>query len=72
MTMEEGSLVNHVAPAGMSNNFWQRATFVIMGLLAGCMCKNKDWYNPQNYCVSRKPWVGCSLTPVSKVPSLRD
>jgi len=38
---EEGSLVNNVAPDGMSNLFWQRAAFVVMG----CMCKNnKPWY----------------------------
>jgi hypothetical protein len=44
MKVEEGSLVNHVAPDGMSKLFWQRATFVVMGLLAGCTRKNnKHW-----------------------------
>jgi hypothetical protein len=37
MKVEEGS-VNHVAPDGMSNLFWQRATFVVMGLLAKLLC----------------------------------
>jgi hypothetical protein len=41
MKEEEGLLVNNVAPDGMSNLFWQRVTFVVVG----CMCKkNKHWY----------------------------
>jgi hypothetical protein len=43
MKVEEGLLVNHVAPDGMSNLLWQRATFVVMGMLAGCFCKNEHW-----------------------------